>query len=67
MAEFHDCMPVVLSPEQFASWLDYSSSKEQLLEMLKPCPSEWLKAHKVSTLVNSPRNDTPECMAPLTA
>ena len=30
--------------------------------LLTPCPPAWLAFRKVSTLVNSPRNDSPQCI-----
>ena len=36
-------------------------------ELLRPYPSEGMGAYPVSTVVNSPKNDTPECIEPLTA
>ncbi len=33
--------------------------------LLAPYPSEEMAAYQVSTLVNSPRNDLPACIAPL--
>jgi hypothetical protein len=34
-----------------------------LATLLTPLPSDEMEAYGVSTLVNSPRNDTPECIA----
>jgi putative SOS response-associated peptidase YedK len=61
----HDRMPVILSREDEERWLDPSTSVADAKELLVPCPSEWLEAHEVSTLVNSPRNNRPECVEPL--
>jgi putative SOS response-associated peptidase YedK len=30
--------------------------------MLQPCPSDWIEAYEVSTLVNNPANDSPACI-----
>ena len=35
--------------------------------LLVPIPVKRMKGWPVSTLVNSPRNDTPECVAPLSS
>ena len=35
-----------------------------LTSLLMPYPSEEMEAYEVSTVVNSPRNDTPDCIAP---
>jgi putative SOS response-associated peptidase YedK len=41
-------------------WLDrpFSGSPKFLTAVLHPLPSELMEAHEVSTLVNSPENDT---------
>jgi putative SOS response-associated peptidase YedK len=33
--------------------------------VLQPLPSERMEAYEVSTFVNSPENDTAECMQPI--
>ena len=62
VAPVHNRMPVILAPEDFSRWLDPETGG---LELLKPCPSEWLEAYEVSPRVNSPANDDPECIAPV--
>jgi putative SOS response-associated peptidase YedK len=34
---------------------------------LQPLPSELMEAHEVSTLVNSPENDSPACIQPVSS
>ena len=36
-----------------------------LTELLVPCPSDWLEKTPVSSLVNSVRNESPECLTPV--
>jgi len=36
-----------------------------LTAILQPFPSELMEAHDVSTLVNSPENNTAECIQPV--
>lgn len=64
-AAYHDRMPVILDRADWAVWLGQSSSKEQLLSLIKPAPVDLLSIRTVSTLVNSPKNQTPECVAAL--
>lgn len=64
MAPIHNRMPVILPPEQYDSWLD-PSDRTDLQELLTPYPDTEMTAHPVSTLVNSPVNDTPECLKPV--
>ena len=62
----HDRMPAILAPADWDTWLDArESASAALLPLLAPCPDDWLEAHPVSSLVNSPANDTAECIAPV--
>jgi putative SOS response-associated peptidase YedK len=63
VAPVHDRMPVILDPGDFERWLDPEAADGRTL--LQPCPAEWLEADEVSPRVNSPANDDPECIAPL--
>lgn len=62
MRPIHERMPVLLHPEQEEEWLSCESANEHLLSLLKPYPSEELKAYPVSSLVNSPANDSPQVL-----
>jgi putative SOS response-associated peptidase YedK len=62
MARYHDRVPIVLAPEDYATWLDPAADARPLL---KAPPSEWFTATRVSTRVNSVRNDDEECVAPM--
>jgi putative SOS response-associated peptidase YedK len=65
MASIHNRMPVILEPERFGEWLAKDTPPEKLSGLLKPYPAELMMATPVSTLVNNPRNNQPECIAPL--
>jgi putative SOS response-associated peptidase YedK len=60
----HERMPVILPPGARERWLDPDAGREELMALLTPYPGADLAAHAVTTLVNSPRNDIPECIAP---
>lgn len=60
----HDRMPVILERADFADWLNPSTTLDRLLHLLRPYPFEML-LYPVSTLVNAPENDRPECIVPL--
>jgi len=63
MSGIHDRMPVILGRSDEGAWLDPEVHEKDALQMLlKPCPSEWLAAVEVSTLVNSTRNNTAEVL-----
>ena len=60
-------MPVILPPTAEATWLDHGvTTPTALLPLLVPYASEAVEAYAVSPLVNSPRNNTPACVAPVT-
>ena len=63
----HNRMPVILSAETEPLWLDPLTEEPGTLEpLLLPAPVGLLEAREVSTTVNNVRNDTPDCVAPLT-
>ncbi len=65
VASIHDRMPVILSPDEYALWLDPAmQDPKQLLPLLRPYPSDAMAAHPVSTYVNNPRHDDARCVAP---
>ena len=62
MAPIHNRMPVILPPAARERWLDASAKDAELRALLAPLPSEEMEAYEVSTFVNSPRNDSSECL-----
>lgn len=58
----HDRMPVILKKEDEAAWLDPELQLEKVLGFLAPYPETEMVAYPVSRLVNSPKNDSPECV-----
>jgi putative SOS response-associated peptidase YedK len=66
IAPIHDRMPVILYPQDYDFWLDTSSfESERLQALLIAYPSVSMTLYPVSTMVNSPKNDRPECQQPL--
>ncbi len=65
MATIHNRMPVILPPGARDRWLDPTADETELRGLLVPLPAEDLDAYEVSTLVNSPQNDSPECVRPI--
>lgn len=62
----HDPMPVILPPDAYTVWLDAAvRDVERVQALLTPYPADAMTAYAVSTMVNSPSNDSPECIAPL--
>jgi putative SOS response-associated peptidase YedK len=59
----HDRMPVILDPKDYDLWLDPAFQKpEHLKQLLQPLSSEAMTSYPVSTKVNNPANNTPECV-----
>ena len=66
MRDIHDRMPVILAPGAFATWLDPRFQDVAALQgLVRPFPDGDLEAHPVSTTVNNPRMDVPECRRPI--
>jgi putative SOS response-associated peptidase YedK len=63
----HPRMPVIYDPAQSRRWLDgsFGPSAKDLAGVLTPWPAERMAVHDVSALVNTPANDTPECIRPV--
>ena len=62
----HNRMPVILSQETEALWLDPITEDPQTLDkLLVPAPAEYMSGYQVSELVNSPKNSGPECIKEL--
>ncbi len=62
----HDRMPVILSHEAEAIWLDPTiQDPAELLPLLTSYPAEEMEAYAVSRWVNSPQQDSPDCIVPL--
>ncbi len=64
MKPLHNRMPVILKQENEEKWLQEIDISEAQ-KMLEPYPFEDLEAYPISTLVNSPRNNTEEIIKPL--
>lgn len=60
----HERMPAVLGRDAEDLWLDPAAGRFELGRALGPCPADALEAYEVPSLVNSPANDAPACVAP---
>jgi putative SOS response-associated peptidase YedK len=62
----HNRMPVILSEDTYSDWLDPSERlPEEYSGLLRPYRDGELEAYPVSTLVNKPANDLPDCIKPI--
>lgn len=66
MQPIHNRMPVILAPESYDQWM-YSGDKspDELSKYLVSYPAEGMVVYPVSKAVNSPHNDTSDCIRPL--
>lgn len=64
MKPIHNRMPVILKESEESKWLDPEiTDYRELLSLLKPYPSEEMECYQVSTIVNSAKNDNPQCLS----
>ena len=64
MRGIHDRMPVIIRRKDEPAWLDPTLKNDRVMPLLAPYPTEMMEAYPVSTLVNSPANDSQECAEP---
>jgi len=63
--QVHPRMPLILNPEHHETWLNPSSlDLDAAIEMLQPTTNV-MRLSAVSRFVNSPANDSPQCIAPI--
>lgn len=63
MEPIHNRMPVILNERDEARWLDPEiTNPELVLSLLKPYPAGEMEFYKVSSMVNSPKNDVYDCI-----
>ena len=66
LSPIHARMPVIIGPENYGQWLDHETSDVESLQiLLRPFLEDAMEAYPVSQVVNNPRNDTEECLVPL--
>ncbi|MEK5443647.1 MULTISPECIES: SOS response-associated peptidase [unclassified Fredinandcohnia] len=60
MRDIHDRMPVILNKEDEQAWLNPSlKDVSRVSHLLKPLTADNMEAYEVSSLVNSPSNNSP--------
>ena len=66
VAPIHDRMPVILPAARYDEWLDPENRHtESLNALLQPYPATEMKAYPVTTFVNSPHHEGPDCVRSL--
>ena len=59
-------MPVIIPKDKVALWLNPAIQNEkQILPVLKQFPSQKMEYYEVSKTVNSPANNSPDCIKPV--
>jgi putative SOS response-associated peptidase YedK len=65
MRPIHDRMPVIIPKDREDEWLSPATEDQaQLLELLKPYEASEMEAYPVSKRVNSPQNNSADCIKP---
>ncbi|PPS39584.1 SOS response-associated peptidase [Chroococcidiopsis sp. TS-821] len=62
MRPIHDRMPVILDSQDYGLWLNPAAQVTELQGLLRPYSSQAMNSYPVSTLVNKPTNNSPECI-----
>ncbi|HBE66702.1 MAG TPA: hypothetical protein DDW52_01005 [Planctomycetaceae bacterium] len=62
LAPIHDRMPVMIDPVDADLWLNPHNKSADVVDLLQSASEDALDFHGVSKLVNSPKNDSPECL-----
>lgn len=60
VAELHNRMPVILTPDSYSTWLNPKANHSELKQLLVPFPAARMSWHPVSSAVNHTDNDSPE-------
>ncbi len=56
---------VIVPAKEEALWLEPATDIKTLKAILKAYPSSLMEAYEISTLINSPRNDSAEVLKPI--
>ena len=60
---YHNRMPVILAERDYDMWISADTALIDTLALLRPYDGNDLAMHAVSKMVNSVKNDMPECIA----
>src|SRR4051794_33063154 len=65
VSSIHDRMAVILREENYRKWLDPKErAPDELIPLLEPYPAQEMEAFPVSKRVNSPANESAQCIDP---
>jgi putative SOS response-associated peptidase YedK len=60
----HDRMPVILTDDAARQWMDSSLTGDQAHALCETFPASEMISYPVESIVNSAKNDVPECVVP---
>lgn len=63
MAAIHDRMPVIISPADYALWLDADAGRKAVASLLRPGTEGFFSRRAVGRAVSDARREGPECFA----
>lgn len=65
MAPVHDRMPVIIDKEREQDWISEEIQDSEIATFFVPNDTDLLLRDQISTLVNSPKNNTPDIRIPV--
>jgi putative SOS response-associated peptidase YedK len=66
VAPLHDRMPVILSPDEYRTWLERTTTDPTgLKKMFQPYPADLMERWEVSPMVNKVANDSADLVVPV--
>jgi putative SOS response-associated peptidase YedK len=57
VAPYHDRMPAILSPDDYATWLDRGTPLKQVHALLKLYSADLMEVSEANARVNAPKNE----------
>jgi len=67
VADMHDRMPVIVTPDKYEVWLDPDVTDfDAIRNILKPHNADLMRRYPVSTKLNNSQNESAESAAPVT-
>jgi putative SOS response-associated peptidase YedK len=65
-AKYHDRMPVIIDPTDYARWLDVTTPTDRLLPLLESRPVEGIVVAAANPAMNNPRYSAADALVPPT-
>ena len=65
LRQYHSRMPVILNPDYYQEWISPEKRNPEELKCFLTSPQEEFEVYPVSKIVNSPKNNSPQCVEPL--